>query len=180
MRYAEIVKCELCNGRGIGVSVWCTFCPIRCDCCCNKSIWDFNSGQPFTDKVLEQLIDYASKPWVDRISILGGEPLCKENAGDICDLLKTLRRREETKNKKIWIYTGYRFEDLSDEIKANVLCYVDVLVDGPYIEAQRDLTLAFRGSSNQRIIDIKASRDKWAKQENPDYSDPVLLDLDRA
>lgn len=180
MRYAEIVECELCNGSGIGVSIWCTYCPIKCKNCCNKSVWDINSGQPFTDEVLERLIDYISKPWVDRISILGGEPLCKENAKDICDLLKVFRQRAETRDKNIWVYTGYWFENLNDEIKTNVLHYVDVLVDGPYIESQRDLTLAFRGSSNQRIIDIKASRDKWAAQENPDYSDPVLLNLDRA
>lgn len=182
MRYALIRKMDVSNGSLLGVSYFVQGCGMNPHCpgCFNKSTWDFNGGQPFTDEVLEQLIGYASKPWVDRISILGGEPLCKGNAGDIFDLLKTLRQREETKNKKIWLYTGYRFENLSDEIKENVLRYVDVLVDGPYIEAQRDLTLAFRGSSNQRIIDIKASRDKWAVQENPDYSDPVLLDMDRA
>lgn len=167
MRYAEIDKCEIRNGLGIGVSIWCTLCPIRCEFCCNKEIWDKDSGQPFTDQTLEQLIGYASKPWIDRISILGGEPLCEDNARDVRDLLDTLRHHRDTKDKKIWIYTGYTINNLCSDAKL-ALQYADVLVDGPYIEAQRDLTLAFRGSRNQRIIDLKTTTD---------YNNPVLLDL---
>lgn len=167
MRYASIRSMDISDGVGLGVALFVQGCPIRCSNCFNGTTWDFNSGQLFTDQMLEQLIAYASKPWIDRISILGGEPLCADNAPDVRNLLDTLRHHSGTRNKKIWIYTGYTIDNLCEDAKLAIR-YADVLVDGPYIESQRDLTLAFRGSRNQRIIDLNATAD---------YNNPVLLEL---
>lgn len=168
MKYAEITTCEICNGLGVGISLFVQGCNIRCDGCFNKYTWDFLSGEEFTDETMRNFIGFAAHSYIDRISILGGEPLCDENVGDIKSLLDTLRHHRDTRDKQIWIYTGHTINQLSDEAKV-ALRYADVLVEGPYIKEQRDITLAFRGSRNQRIIDLNATTD---------WNNPVVLNLD--
>lgn len=157
MRYADILPCEICNGHRIGVSLFCQGCRIHCKNCFNQSTWDFNGGKPFDDKVKKELFSLLERPYIDRISILGGEPLCDDNAGDIKRLIEEIRDRFGT-TKKIWLYTGYTIESLTGDAKEAVW-NCDVVVDGPFVEAEKDLRLAFKGSKNQRIINIPRSKD---------------------
>lgn len=151
MRYAQIRDMDISNGRGIGCSIFLQGCRVRCKGCFNKSIWDFNGGYEWTDKETEQLFKILSKPHITRLSILGGEPL--DQAEELSHLLYTIR--DKFPNLEIWIYSGRTFEeDIKDFDRHNCLMLCDVLVDGAYVDELKDLTLAFRGSSNQRIIDL--------------------------
>lgn len=152
MRYAQIRDMDVSNGKGIGCSVFLQGCSIHCEHCFNKSTWDFNGGYEWTDKETEQLFEILRKPYITRLSILGGEPL--DQAKELLPLL--FKIRNEFPNLKIWIYSGRVFKLIvKDFDKCNCLALCDVLVDGAYIDELKDLTLAFRGSSNQRIIDLK-------------------------
>lgn len=151
MRYAQIRDMDISNGRGIGCSVFLQGCSVKCKGCFNKSTWDFNGGEPWADKETEQLFEILSKPHITRLSILGGNPL--DQAKELSWLL--LKIRDKFPNLEIWIYSGRTFEeDKKDFNKYICLMLCDVLVDGAYVDELRDLTLAFRGSSNQRIIDL--------------------------
>jgi anaerobic ribonucleoside-triphosphate reductase activating protein len=152
MRYAQIRDMDISNGRGIGCSIFLQGCSVRCSGCFNKSTWDFNGGKEWTEKETEQLFEILSKPHITRLSILGGEPL--DQAKELSHLL--LKIRDKFPNLEIWIYSGRVFEeDKKDTNKYTCLMLCDVLVDGAYVEEQKDLTLAFRGSKNQRIIDLR-------------------------
>lgn len=152
MRYAQIRDMDVSNGKGIGCSVFLQGCSIHCEHCFNKSTWDFNGGYEWTDKETEQLFEILRKPYITRISVLGGESL--DQAKELLQLLSKIRN--EFPNLKIWIYSGRTLEEnMKDPLKAECLSKCDVLVDGAYVDELRDLTLAFRGSSNQRIIDLK-------------------------
>jgi len=143
---------DISNGRGIGCSIFLQGCRVRCKGCFNKSTWDFNGGYEWTDKETEQLFKILSKPHITRLSILGGNPL--DQPIDLSRLL--LKIRDKFPNLEIWIYSGRTFEeDKKDFNRYTCLILCDVLVDGAYVDELRDLTLAFRGSSNQRIIDLK-------------------------
>ena len=164
MNYIQIREMDISNGPGIGISLFVSGCNIHCKNCFNKVAWDFNAGKPWTIEAEEKFIKLAKRPYIKRISILGGEPLDSKNAPVIADLLFKLRK-EFGNTKKIWLYTGYTYETLvfanknlrhvceTPEGKAIVLA--DYLVDGTYIHDLKDLNLLYRGSANQRIIDVK-------------------------
>lgn len=152
MRYAKIEEFDVNNGKGIGCSLFVQGCPIHCKGCFNSETWDFDGGKEWDDNVMAKFIKIANKDYIDRITILGGEPLCKDNINDVERIIDCIRN--QLPNKKLWLYTGY---DEFDSDQKRVLFKVDYAVIGPYKEELRDLTLAFRGSSNQAIIDIKKS-----------------------
>ena len=148
MRYASIRDMDISNGNGIGVALFTQGCHFHCKNCFNKSTWDFNGGKEFTKETCDKFMKLVNRPFIKRVSILGGEPLAKENVDDVCNVLKQI------KDKQIWVYTGYTFETVKN---LEVMKYIDYLVDGQYIDELRDLKLKFRGSSNQRIIDVQKS-----------------------
>lgn len=152
MNYSEIKRCDIANGSGVRTTVFVSGCERGCPGCFNPSAWPFDAGKPMTDEVMRKVYDSILDPYIDGLSIVGGEPLHPRNLDGVRELMLGFRRRFGT-TKTIWVWTGYRFEELDDEQLA-VICLADVLVDGPFIEAKKDLTLRFRGSSNQRIIDI--------------------------
>ena len=151
MRYSQIRRLDISNGEGVGVALFTQGCHFHCKNCFNESTWDFNGGKEFTKEVEDYFYKLVDRPHIDRVTILGGEPLADEN-------LETIDRLVANINKKIWVYTGNTFETLmsSDKYKS-ILNNIDVLVDGRYVDELRDLNLKFRGSSNQRIIDVKKS-----------------------
>lgn len=151
MNYAQIRKLDISNGKSVGVSLFVQGCPIHCLNCFNKSTWDPEGGKPWTPEVEKMFLDLVNREYIKRVSFLGGEPLYKPNIETIKHLLLEI---PNTKTK--WIYTGYKFEDLNRE-QQSVVVLADYLVDGPYIDNLKDMKLDFRGSSNQRIIDIQES-----------------------
>lgn len=156
MRYAQIRDMDISNGKGIGCSIFLQGCSLHPHCknCFNKSTWDFNGGQEWTNKETEKLFEILRKPYITRFTILGGEGL--DQAKELLQLLHKIR--DKFPNLKIWIYSGRTFEEnMSVKDKADCLKLCDVLVDGRFVDELKDLTLAFRGSSNQRIIDLKKS-----------------------
>lgn len=152
MRYASITTCDICNGTGIGVVLWCQGCNLRCPGCHNPELQSFSGGQEFTAKTYSKLVKELQRPGVSRLTLSGGHPLAMKNLEVTLKICKDIKRT--LPEIKIWVYTGYVYEDIKD---SDILKYIDVLVDGPYIQEQRDITLAFRGSTNQRIIDVPAS-----------------------
>ncbi len=163
MRYNSINSCECVNGLGWGVSLFTQGCYIKCKNCFNKETWDYNKGKEYTDKEINKIRKIFSPDYITRFSILGGEPLSKVN---YYYLDKTIQIIKENKpNIKIWLYSGREYEDIIEEINIseinylkNILDNTDVLVCGPFIQEEKDLTLAFRGSRNQRIIDLNKTR----------------------
>lgn len=164
MKYSQIRKMDISNGAGLGVSLFVSGCDLHCPGCFNEVTWDFNNGAEWTLDVEEQFMRLADRDFIQRISILGGEPLADRNVADMRALLKRLRDRFGD-HKKIWLYTGRTYENIIDRrnnssqdyLRYDCVSLADVLVDGPYIHGLRDLNLKFRGSSNQRIISVKKS-----------------------
>ena len=166
MRYAQIRKMDISNGEGIGAALFVQGCHFHCPNCFNSETWDFNGGKEWTDEIADKFLDLADKPQIKRISILGGEPLAKENRDDVCALLQRIRERFG-RSKQVWLYTGYTWDEILKEIldtkellerqTAARLLLCDVIVDGKYVEALKDYKLKWRGSSNQRVIDVSAS-----------------------
>ena len=149
MKYSEITYPDVNNGEGCRVTLFVSGCSHRCKGCHNPETWNFDFGKDFNDEVKIRLFDIVSKPYIKGLTLSGGDPL--DSYDDILDLVKEFRNRfGETKD--IWVYTGYVIDDLLNLNKEEILEYIDVLVDGEYIEEQRDVSLAFRGSKNQRII----------------------------
>ena len=178
MRYAKINELDVTNGKGLGISIFVQGCDLHCKGCFNQETWDFNGGKEFTNEILNEILELLNKPYITRLTILGGEPLAKENVEGVLQIVKFVK--QHFPDKKIWLYTGrtilnsnskdnYILFSDDDYIMlpngednlvylshiARLLPMVDYIVDGRYIESQRDLTLAFRGSTNQRIIDVK-------------------------
>ena len=152
MRISKIKDNDVANGLGISMSVWTQGCPHHCKGCFNMGTWSYDSGREFTDNDLDYIIKNINKHNVERnLSILGGEPLCPENVAGVINLCKTIR--EIYPSKKIYLWTGYTFEEFNSEQK-EVLKYVDIIVDGKFEIDKKDLSLLIRGSSNQRIINI--------------------------
>lgn len=156
MKYADIKYNDIVNGQDICVSFWCQGCPIHCENCQNSVIWDFNGGKEFTPATMSEIIQAISANGIERnFSILGGEPLCDENL-----FLTTLVIQEVRKvypNIKIFLWTGYYYEDLLKRENPHlkyIFDNIDYLIDGPYVQAQRDITLKLRGSHNQHIISM--------------------------
>ncbi len=156
MRYAQIRSLDISNGEGVGISLFVQGCHFQCEGCFNEDTWNFSGGREWTNYTKRKFIELANKPYINRISILGGEPLADGNLSQILTLLEELK--EKLGNKKIWLFTGYTFEEIVNNANIIwVLEFIDVLVDGRYIHHLRDSTLRWRGSSNQRVIDVNKS-----------------------
>ena len=152
MNYHKIEKYSIANGIGIRCVLWTSGCSLHCKGCHNPSTWDFNSGQPFNEEAKQELFDALNKSYIQGVTISGGNPL--EHPYQIFILAKEIK--EKFPSKDIWLYSGYTYEQIcQSREKFKVLHYIDVLVDGPYVEEQRDITLPFCGSKNQRIINVK-------------------------
>ena len=156
MNYEKIDKCSVSNGLGVRTVLWISGCNIHCKNCHNQSTWDFNSGIPFTDDTMQEILYDLSKPYIKGLTLSGGHPLDLINAPKVLEIVK--RVKMVFPNKDIWIYSGYVWEDIiKDDILKEILKRTNVLVDGAYIDELRDITLPFRGSSNQRIINVQES-----------------------
>lgn len=167
MNYATIKRTDVANGPGIRVSLFVSGCTHGCKGCFNREAWDFAYGRPFTEETVEEILRALAPDYIRGFSVLGGEPMEPQNRGTVLQLLT--RVRETYPQKDIWCYTGYDYEkDLlrweREEaagggcVMTQLLDIIDVLVDGEFVEEQKNLRLAFRGSENQRLIDLKSSR----------------------
>ena len=176
MRYAQIRKMDISNGEGCGVSIFTQGCPIRCQNCHNNSIWNFNGGKEWTKESEQLILELMDRPQITRLSILGGEPLLEQNVQDLARLC--MQVKQTWPQKKIWLWSGYLWEDIyllafnnsyrtlgtqkewnwqKQKALRNILFNVDILVDGPFVQEQKDITLKWRGSKNQRVIRCKDS-----------------------
>ena len=160
MNYSAIRTCDVANGPGVRVSLFVSGCTHGCPGCFNPDTWDFAAGEPWTDAVQEKVLAACEPVWIQGLSLLGGEPFEPVNQRGLVPLLRAFRARFPQKD--VWAWTGCVYED--DLLKASpwrcevtdeILSLIDTLVDGPFIEDQKDVTLVFRGSSNQRIIDLR-------------------------
>lgn len=152
MRYNKIRKMDISNGPGIRVSIFMQGCSFHCKDCFNSETWDFKAGKEFNDDVINKVLDLASLPHIVGLSILGGEPMHPNNREGTIKLAKAFKKRYP--DKDIWVWSGYLFDELKD---IEGLSYIDTLVDGRFAIEQANPTLKFRGSSNQRVIDVKKS-----------------------
>ena len=156
MNYAKITAADIANGSGVRVTLWTQGCNHHCSGCQNPTTWDAAAGIPFVEDTMQELLDLIRPNYIRGLTFSGGDPLFVQNrliVGYICERV----RKEFGDAKDIWMWTGYEWDDIKDW---NHLKYVDVLVDGPYIEAQRDISLPWAGSRNQRVIDVKQSMKK--------------------
>ena len=156
MNYIKISRYDIANGTGIGVVLWVSGCNRHCHGCHNPQTWDFNAGQPFTEDTMQELLEALNKPYISRLTLSGGHPLEPKNLEVVYKIIKMVK--ENFPNKSIWLYTGYIFEyALPNNDAYNVISLCDVVVDGRYNEHEKDISLAWRGSSNQRVIDVQES-----------------------
>lgn len=162
MNYAEIKNCDIANGIGVRVSLFVSGCTHHCKGCFNEVAWDFDYGTPFTQETIDKILDMMRPSYIRGLTLLGGEPFEPQNQGPIVELLRQIK--EKMPEKSIWAFSGYLFDRdilsgrLGDwKVTQEYLSYLDVLVDGPFVEAKKNLSLRFRGSENQRIIDVPAS-----------------------
>ena len=160
MNYSAIRTCDVANGPGVRVSLFVSGCRHRCKGCFNPDTWDFAAGEPWTDAEQEKVLSACEPVWIQGLSLLGGEPFEPENQRALVPLLRAFRARFPKKD--VWAWTGcvYERELLKEspwrcEVTDEMLSLIDTLVDGPFIEAQKNITLRFRGSSNQRILELK-------------------------
>lgn len=153
MRYAQIRKVDAANGPGVRTSIFVTGCTHKCFNCFNEEYQDFDFGNLWTERETQQIIGNLKNDYIVGLSILGGEPM--QNASGLTSLIKEIKQYS---SKDIWLWSGYTYEDiLEDGERSSLLEEIDVLIDGKFIEKKKDLTLKFRGSSNQRVIDVKRS-----------------------
>ena len=164
MHYGEIKKCDIANGPGVRVSLFVSGCRNHCPGCFNKETWDFCYGKPFTTETKDHIMELLKPDYIEGFSLLGGEPFEPENQVVLKGLLAKIKNTYPEKD--IWCYSGYTYEtDLAEggavhtEDTDEMLSYIDVLVDGEFVEAERDLTLQFRGSRNQRILQLHPRQD---------------------
>ncbi len=150
MYYGAVKKVDVANGPGVRVSLFVSGCRRHCRGCFNQEAWDFTYGRPFTREAEDEVMEALRPNWIQGLSVLGGDPMEPENQKALLPFLK--RVRQELPDKDIWLYTGYLLEDVAD---SPLLKYVDVVVDGPFMEDKKDAGLAFRGSRNQRIIRLE-------------------------
>lgn len=168
MRFASMRNLDISNGEGVGVSLFVQGCDRHCFNCFNPDTWDFNGGKEWTEETKNKFIKLIDRPYINRISVLGGEPLAKQNLDEVLSLIKEIRI--SFPEKTIWLYTGYSYskifqgqssclsqEGLDNFKRREIIKQCDVLIDGEYIDERRDITLKWRGSSNQRVIDVKQS-----------------------
>ena len=159
MNYATIKNCDIANGPGVRVSLFVSGCTHHCKGCFNQEAWDFHYGKPFTQATIDRILAMLVPGYIRGLTLLGGEPFEPENQGPIVELLRQMKAKFP--EKSVWAFSGYLFDrdilpgKLGDPaITREYLGYLDVLVDGPFVEAKKDLALRFRGSSNQRLIDV--------------------------
>lgn len=164
MKYAKIKRCDVANGPGVRVSLFVSGCNHHCKNCFNREAWDFNYGKDFTEEEENQIIEDLKPDHISGLSLLGGEPFERQNQGGLVPLVKKVKQTYP--NKKIWCYTGFTFdkqiigemiEQENRETTKDLLDNIDYIVDGRFVEELKDPKLRFRGSSNQRIIDVKKS-----------------------
>ena len=160
MNYSAIKTYDVADGLGVRVSLFVSGCKNHCKGCFQPETWDFNNGSLFTDNEMAYIIKELDKPYIKGITFLGGDPMELENQVTVLSIIATIKKN--LPEKDIWIYTGYHIEDFEEGAKRNIplvtskiLRSSDVLVDGPFVESLKDLSLEFRGSSNQRLIDLK-------------------------
>lgn len=170
MRFAQIRSMDISNGERVGVSLFVQGCPFHCFGCFNSETWNFDGGKEWTEETEDKFMKLIDRPYIKRISFLGGEPLAEQNLDNVLSLIKEIRISFPTKT--IWLYTGYNFDFLNSKYNEykytpfavnadewltrwEIITNVDVVVDGEYIDEQKDLTLKWRGSKNQRVIDAK-------------------------
>ena len=160
MNYGQIKTCDIANGVGVRTTLFVSGCRLHCPSCFNSEAWDFASGEPFTPEVEDEVIKSLEPAYVEGLSVLGGEPMEPENQAGLVDFLECVRATYP--KKSIWMYSGHTWEQLTAgawhlENTDRILATLDVLVDGPFVQDQYDISLRFRGSSNQRTIDVPAS-----------------------
>lgn len=165
MHYAEIKHCDIANGPGVRTTLFVSGCRLHCKNCFNEVAWDFEYGQPFTQEVADGIIQSVLNPFMDGITILGGEPTEPENQEGLVGFLEAARAAfgpvGQRGSKTIWLFSGHTWEQIAPESGSQhgpytdrILRTLDVLVDGPYVDALHDISLRFHGSSNQRLIDV--------------------------
>ena len=164
MHYGNIKECDIADGPGVRVSLFVSGCRHHCKGCFNPETWDFQYGREFEKEDAENIIKLLEPPYIAGLTLLGGEPLEYRNQQGLLPLLRMVK--ETYPGKTIWCYTGYLYDrDILDDFcgkweeTKELLSYLDVIVDGEFVEAKKDISLRFRGSSNQRIIDVKKSRE---------------------
>ena len=162
MNYATIKNCDIANGPGVRVSLFVSGCTHRCLGCFNEVAWDFDYGQPFTQETIDTILKMLAPSHIKGLTLLGGEPFEPQNQPAIVELLRQVKSKYP--NKTVWAYSGYLFDrDIlagrlgPREITEEYIRYLDVLVDGPFIQSRKNLSLRFRGSDNQRLIDVPQS-----------------------
>ena len=160
MHYGEIKKCDIANGEGVRVSLFVSGCTHHCPGCFNQETWDFGYGTEYTDETEREIMKALSPGYINGLSLLGGEPFEPQNQKALVQLLRKVR--EQYPQKTVWCYSGYLFDrELLSESRARceytdeMLSMIDVLVDGRFVEKLKDIRLVFRGSSNQRVIDVR-------------------------
>ena len=171
MNYWKIDKQDVCNGEGLRVVLWLSGCSHKCQGCQNPQTWDADSGNPFDEAAKEELLRELDKDYISGLTLSGGDPLFEDNLDDVLDLVNEIRL--SLPQKSIWLYSGYTWEqlfeddefDIKEDICENqtrraIVLSSDVFVDGRYIDSQRDITLPYRGSSNQRLIDTQKTLQK--------------------
>jgi anaerobic ribonucleoside-triphosphate reductase activating protein len=169
MHYGELKTCDIANGAGVRVTLFVSGCTNRCPGCFQPQTWDFSYGSEFTDEVADALIESLRPAYVTGLTLLGGEPMEPDNQRALVGLLE--RVRAELPSKSIWCYTGDVYEQLlpggahHTDVTDRILSCLDVLVDGPWVRELHDITLRFRGSSNQRLIDVPATLEAHAAGE---------------
>ncbi len=163
MHYGEIKNCDIANGEGVRVTLFVSGCTNHCKNCFQPQTWDFDYGKPFTEETEAELFRLLSPRYIRGLTLLGGEPFEPENQRSLLPFLRRLRR--ELPEKTVWAFTGFTWEELHTEgshprceVTDELLSLIDVLVDGRYVEELKDIGLRFRGSSNQRLLDLNATR----------------------
>ena len=164
MHYSTIKECDIANGIGVRITLFVSGCTNHCKNCFQPQTWDFDFGEPFTEETEEKLLEMLKPDYINGLTLLGGEPMEPQNQRALVPFLK--RVREAYPNKNIWCFTGFTYEVLKTdgshprcEVTDEMLSLIDVLVDGRYVDELKDLTLQFRGSSNQRLIDMVKTRE---------------------
>lgn len=162
MNYATIKNCDIANGPGVRVSLFVSGCTHRCKGCFNAVAWDFDYGEPFTQDTIDTVLSMLAPDYIRGLTLLGGEPFEPQNQAALLELLRQVKSKYP--QKSIWAFSGYLFDrDILSgglgpwDITREILSYLDVLVDGPFVEEKKNLSLRFRGSENQRLIDVPSS-----------------------
>lgn len=161
MNYATIKNCDIANGPGVRISLFVSGCTHHCKGCFNEVAWDFDYGEPFTQQTIRTILDMMKPGYIKGLTLLGGEPFEPQNQGPIVELLRQVKKAFP--QKSIWAFSGYLYEKITSHtlgdwaVTQEFLSYLDVLVDGPFVEEKKNLALRFRGSENQRLIDMPAT-----------------------